>query len=132
MAKKTSLELYSEILKELKSGGRKPVYFFYGDEKFFLDRLQKAVEKLIPEDQKDFNFDLLYGRDLSPEKVLAIIRSYPMMAEQRIVIVRDFNQLNAPTINGNGGDINDLIPYLEQPNPTTLLVCFDEKKPRGN
>jgi DNA polymerase-3 subunit delta len=132
MAKKTSIELYSEILKELNSGDRKPVYFFYGDEKFFLDRLQKAVEKLIPADQKDFNFDLLYGRDTSPEKVLSIIRSFPMMAEQRIVILRDFKHLSSSTDSGYGGSTNDLIPYLEQPNPTTLFVCFDKKKPRGN
>ena len=63
MAKKTSIERYSEILRELKSAERKPVYFFYGEEEFFLNKLQKTVEQLVPDDQKDFNFDLLYGRD---------------------------------------------------------------------
>ncbi|TYP95446.1 DNA polymerase III, delta subunit [Fodinibius salinus] len=133
MAKKTSIELYSEILDELHSEERKPVYFFYGDEEFFLDKLQEAVEELIPEDQKDFNFDLLYGRDVSPEKVLSIIRSYPMMADQRIVILRNFSELKsyAATDEGYEGEVNDLIPYLEQPNPTTLFVCIDTQKPSG-
>lgn len=134
MPKKTSIELYSEVLDELKSGERKPIYFFYGEEEFFLDRLQDVVESLVPADQKDFNFDLLYGRDVTPERVLSIIRSYPMMAEQRIVILRDFKQLNRPAADENsyGGDANDLIPYLERPNPTTLFVCIDSKKPSGN
>lgn len=133
MAKKTSIELYSEILDQLHSDNRKPVYFFYGEEEFFLDKLQEAVENLIPADQKDFNFDLLYGRDVSPEKVLSIIRSYPMMAEQRIVILRDFKELSGYGANAEGyeGEVNDLIPYFEDPNPTTLFVCIDTKKPHG-
>lgn len=133
MPKKTSIELYSEILEELKSGDRKPIYFFYGDEKFFLDKLQDVVEGLIPEDQKDFNFDLLYGREVTPEKVLSIIRSFPMMADQRIVILRDFKELSGYGVNAEGyeGDVNDLIPYIEQPNPNTLFVIIDTKKPHG-
>lgn len=134
MAKKTSIERYSEILKELKSGQRKPIYFFYGEEEFFLDKLQEAVEKLVPEDQKDFNFDLLYGRDISVEKLLSIIRSYPMMADRRVVILRDFKRLDeyAENNSSNGGNVNELIPYLKQPNPNTLFVCIDPQKPSGN
>lgn len=134
MPKKTSIELYSKLLEELKSGNRKPIYFLFGEEEFFLDRLQKVVESLIPAEHKDFNFDLLYGRDVTPEKVLSIIRSYPMMAEQRIVILRDFSKLGQPVADdtGYGGEVNDLVSYIERPNPTTLLVCIDSKKPAGN
>ncbi|MCW9708937.1 DNA polymerase III subunit delta [Fodinibius salsisoli] len=130
MAKNTSIELYSQLLSELRSEERKPVYFFYGEEEFFLDKLQQVVESLVPEDQKDFNYDLLYGRDISPEKLLSIIRSYPMMAEQRVVILRDFKKLNEYA-DGYGGKVNDLLPYLDNPNPTTLFVCIDTKKPSG-
>ena len=134
MAKKTSIEIYNEALADLKSDQRKSIYIFCGEEEFFLDRLQEAVEKLVPDEHKDFNFDLLYGRESSPEKVLSIIRSYPMMAEQRVVIVRDFLSLNITSyqISGSGGGLEVLLPYLEQPNPTTLLVLFDTKKPAGN
>src|SRR5699024_9596081 len=90
MAKKTSIEHYSEALKDLQSEDRKPIYFFCGEEEFFLDKLQEAVEAMVPEDQKDFNFDLLYGRDITSEKLLSIIRSFPMMADRRVVILRDF------------------------------------------
>ncbi len=132
MAKKTSIDHYSDLLKELKSGDRKPVYFFCGEEKFFLDKLQDVVEGLVPEDQKDFNFDLLYGRDVTPEKVLSIIRSYPMMADERVVILRDFSKLSSYSEESSyGGEVDDFIPYLKNPNPTTLFVCIDSKKPNG-
>lgn len=133
MAKKTSIERYSEALEELKSEDRKPIYVFCGEEKFFLDKLQEATESLIPAEHRDFNFDLLYGRDTTPEQVVDIVRSYPMMAEQRLVIVRDFLSLNITSYNqtGSGGGLDSLLPYLENPNPTTLLVLIDPKKPSG-
>lgn len=131
MPKKTSIELYREVRRTLKADQLKPVYFFCGEEEFFLDRLEKAVESLIPDENKDFNFDLLYGREITPEKVLSIIRSFPMMAERRVVILKDFQGMEGPgpADNGYNGSINDLIPYFERPNPTTLFVIFDSKKP---
>ncbi|HLR25688.1 MAG TPA: DNA polymerase III subunit delta [Fodinibius sp.] len=132
MAKKTSIEHYSEALKDLQSEDRKPIYFFCGEEEFFLDKLQEAVEAMVPEDQKDFNFDLLYGRDITSEKLLSIIRSFPMMADRRVVILRDFKQLGDIMADAAmQGDVNDLLPYFDQPNPSTLLVCIDTKKPSG-
>ncbi|MDZ7693413.1 MAG: hypothetical protein U5K69_20230 [Balneolaceae bacterium] len=52
MAKKTSIEHFREALKALKSEDRKPVYFFCGEEEFFLDRLEKATESLIPKEKQ--------------------------------------------------------------------------------
>src|SRR5699024_9096383 len=87
---------------------------------------------MVPEDQKDFNFDLLYGRDTTPERLLSIIRSFPMMADQRVVILRDFKQLGDSMADAAAqGDVNDLLPYFDQPNPSTLFVCIDSKKPSG-
>lgn len=134
MAKKNSITLYNKALNKLTSSGKqKPVYYFCGEESFFLSKLQDAAEKLMPAEHKDFNFDLFYARDKSPEQVLGVARSFPMMAEQRIVIVRDFLSLNVTSYNqtGSGGGLDDFLPYLKQPNPSTLLLLFDEKKPHG-
>ncbi len=135
MAKKNSITLYKKALNELTSPGKqKPVYYFCGEESFFLSKLQDAAEKLMPDEHKDFNFDLFYARDKSPEQVLGVARSFPMMAEQRIMIVRDFLSLNIESYNqtGSGGGLDDFLPYIKQPNPSSLLVLFDEKKPHGS
>jgi DNA polymerase-3 subunit delta len=126
--------LYKKALGEITTPKRqKPIYYFCGDEDFFLSKLQDAAEKLMPPEHKDFNFDLIYGRDKSPEQVLAVVRSFPMMAEQRIVIIRDFLSLNIESYNrtGFGGGLDDFLPYFEQPNPSTLLILIDNKKPSG-
>lgn len=131
---KNSIKLYKKALGEITTPKRqKPIYYFCGDEDFFLSKLQDAAEKLMPPEHKDFNFDLIYGRDKSPEQVLAVVRSFPMMAEQRIVIIRDFLSLNIESYNrtGFGGGLDDFLPYFEQPNPSTLLILIDNKKPSG-
>ena len=132
MAKPTSIDTFRNVLRELDSQP-KPIYFLFGEEEFFLDQLLEKAQQILPVDQRDFNADLLYGQDVNPARVLGIARSFPMMAERRIVIVRNFMQISK----GGGedaqkGHINDFIDYFEQPNPSTLLVLMDTNKPAGN
>lgn len=127
MAKPTSLDTYRKVLNEIRQGSElSPLYYFYGEESFFIDLLQDEVEKLIPEDQKDFNFDLLYGSDVTPAQILGIARSFPMMAEKRVVIVRDFLKSG---MNSDDGHLNDFAAYAEQPNPSTVLCLIDSSYP---
>lgn len=131
---KNSISQYQTVQQELiDTSKRKPVYYFCGNESFFLDRLQKAAESLVLPEHRDFNLDIIYGREKEPDQVLGIIRSFPMMAEMRVVIVRDFLSLNISSFQqtGRGGGLDDFIPYLEQPNPSTLLILIDSNKPNG-
>jgi len=136
MARKTSLDHFRTALKEITGDKLNPVYVFTGQEKFFIDRLLEHVEKWIPEEMKDFNFDMIYGREFTVDKVLDIVRSYPMMAEKRVVVVRDYSQLaervSAPNQEAEeSSPLDNLIPYLTNPNDSTLLVLTDHKKPNG-
>jgi len=129
LAKKTSIEFYKETLNSIReTNNRSPVYFLYGEETFFLDLLQGEIIKLVPKEQRDFNLDLLYGSESTPQQIVGIAKSFPMMSELRIVIVRDFRKLG-DNLSETGEKLNDLIPYLENPNPSTLLVFIDEKRP---
>src|SRR6056297_1478895 len=132
--KQNSNKIYQTVLGDINSGNLKPVYFLCGEEEFYLDQLLDQFSKVIPAEQKDFNFDLLYGQDVTPAKTLSIARSFPMMAEKRVLIIRNFLQLSKSVDDGGSSQehINDFIPYIENPNPSTLLVIFDEKKPPGN
>jgi DNA polymerase III subunit delta len=97
MAKRSSsLSDLQSFLEELRSPDIKPVYAFFGEETFFLDRLQDAAIAVIPEEARDFNLDVLYGDEVKVDKVITMCRSYPMMAERRAVIVRDFMKMFDP------------------------------------
>ncbi|MFU8861549.1 MAG: DNA polymerase III subunit delta [Cyclonatronaceae bacterium] len=137
MARENSIQLYKRVDAELKSARPKPVYYLAGEEAFFIERLQTSAISRVSPDLKDFNLDILYGQDTNLQKVVGICRSYPMMAEMRIVILREFHSLFKKEVTGGdqevpGSNYDELIPYLEQPNPTTLLVITDGKAPAGN
>jgi DNA polymerase III subunit delta len=138
-AKTNSTRTFIELRKEIRSGKTRPIYFLCGEETFYLDAIQEEIMRLMPADLKAFNFDVLYGTEVRLDKVLTIARSFPMMAERRIVILRDFSALfdKMPASDDNDEDtgvssIEPLFTYLARPNPSTILVFVDKKLLAGN
>ena len=151
--KKSSLNEYKSFLEELTGHDIKPVYAFFGEETFFLDRLQEAAITAIPEEARDFNLDVLYGDEVKAEKVITMCRSFPMMAERRMVIVRDFmkmfdprqteaeavepagdssDEISLDAADTGAGSVDDLTAYLKQPNPSTVLLLTNERRPAAS
>jgi DNA polymerase-3 subunit delta len=128
--KQNSANIFNQVVQEINTGQLKPAYYLYGEEEFYLDQLLEKFSNLLQPHEKDFNFDLLYGQDITPAKALAIARSFPMMAERRVLIIRNFMQTGKGA--SGEGDMNDFISYFENPNTSCLLVMFDTKKPAGN
>jgi DNA polymerase III subunit delta len=128
LARQSGLDVFRSLFRDIrKRQSLKQIYYLYGEETFLIDMIQDEIGKLVPDDQKDFNFDLIYGRESTPEKVLGAARSYPMMAEQRVVIVRDFIKLDDSR--SEGGGISEFLDYFKKPNPATILCLIDQKFP---
>jgi DNA polymerase III subunit delta len=96
-----------------------PVYLFYGEEDFLAEEATDLVitSAMTPE-QHGFNLDIMYGSDADARDILSHASSFPMMAERRVVVVREFDKL---------ADKELLSPYLEQPSPTTCLILHSAK-----
>jgi DNA polymerase-3 subunit delta len=93
-----------------------PLYFFYGDETFLIEEVvDSLVEHAVDPAMKEFNFDLFHGNEIDGKKIVSLAAAYPMMAERRVVIIKDFDRVN-------GKDV--LEPYLEKPSVTTVLVLI--------
>ena len=109
------------VLKDLKAKKYKPVYIFHGEEPYYTDQIVQYIEDhVMGADEKEFNFNVLYGADCSPEDVIVAARRFPMMAEFQITIVKEAQAMKRP-----GPDVfQRLVPYLEKPNPSTILVLF--------
>lgn len=91
-----------------------PIYFLYGEEDYFIDGIIDAVLSCaVEETTKHFNCDIVYGSDADGKQIAAMAASYPMMADYRVVVVKDFERL---------ADKEALEPYFEKPSPTTVLV----------
>jgi DNA polymerase-3 subunit delta len=105
---------YEELATAFRHGNFSPLYLLYGEEQYFVDKLQRLViEHALEPHEKDFNMDIVYGHDTDIQRVLALCASYPVMAQRRLVVVRDFDKL---------ADNKRFKAYAEQPNPSAVVV----------
>ncbi|WP_313101471.1 DNA polymerase III subunit delta [Epilithonimonas sp.] len=112
------------ILKNIKNKELLPVYFFQGDEAFYIDLAVKHFEQdVLEEDEKAFNQTVAYGRDTNYLEVLSLARQYPMMGDKQLIIVKEAQDMKL-----NEEESKALETYLENPVPSTILVFAHKHK----
>ncbi|MFV1450407.1 DNA polymerase III subunit delta [Maribacter sp. HS] len=111
-----------QIVNAIKKGQISPIYFLYGEEAYFIDKISDFIgAKVLTEEEKGFNQMVLYGKDVSIDDIVGNAKRYPMMAERQVVIVKEAQHLSRT--------IEDLCAYAENPQQTTVLViCYKYKK----
>ena len=98
----------------IKSQSFAPIYFFYGEEEFLItESVDLIVKNSLDESVKEFNLDILQGSDVDGDTLANIVSSYPMMADRRVVVVKDFDKVSGKEV---------LESYFEHPAESTLLV----------
>lgn len=121
MAKKNTGLSHQQLETAFRHRNFKPLYFLYGEETFLMDELQaRLLETALQPHERDFNCDLIYGAEADVNQVLAACNSFPMMAERRVVIVRDFEKLK---------DNRRFQHYAAQPNPSAVVLLLCSTKP---
>ncbi len=107
-----------KILVDIKKGLIAPIYFLMGEEPYFIDTVSEYLDKhVLEEDQKGFDQLVLYGQDVTVPAIIDYARRFPMMAERQVIIIKEAQNLKST--------IDLLVPYVENPTPTTTLVfCY--------
>ena len=112
---------YQQLETAFRHDNFEPLYFFYGEEQFLMDELQELLlEHALAPAERDFNLDVVYGAEAEAQEVLAICAGYPVMAQRRVVVVRDFDKLK-----GN----RQFKSYAEHPNPSAVVLLVCGQKP---
>jgi len=84
------------LLRALKGGKRGGVYFLFGEEEHLKEETAAAIiEAHLDPATRDFNYDQLRGAEVSPETLASVAATPPMMAEWRVVVVREAHALAA-------------------------------------
>jgi DNA polymerase-3 subunit delta len=111
-----------QLVADIRNGNIKPVYFLFGEETYYIDKISQFIEKnVLSEEEKGFNQMVLYGKEASIEDIVSNAKRYPMMAERLVVIVKEAQELSRT--------IEQLTDYVENPQPSTVLViCYKYKK----
>src|SRR5512132_1044536 len=82
------------VVRALAQGRRGGVYFLFGDEELLKERLAaQIVEAHLDPSTRDFNLDQLRGGDVEAETLGSVLATPPMLAEWRVVVVRDAQAL---------------------------------------
>ena len=90
-----------EQLEDALAKDPPPVLLLCGKERFLVNRAVDAVKAAVLDPRtRDFNFDLLEGKDATPARILSVARTLPMMARRRLVLVRDLDDLSAARTTG--------------------------------
>ncbi|MFN0014752.1 MAG: DNA polymerase III subunit delta [Saprospiraceae bacterium] len=112
---------YDDILRDIKAGKFSPIYFLHGEEPYFIDQIEAAVDRhALSDGEKGFNQTVLYGKDVEHLTLLDYLRRYPMMSERQVVILREAQEMKS---------LGELVSYFEKPMPTTVfVVCYKYKK----
>ncbi len=104
-----------QLVTDIKNGNIKPIYFLMGEEAYYINKISSYIEDtVLAEEEKGFNQMILYGRDVTIEDIVSNAKRYPMMAERQVVIVKEAQDLSR--------NIEKLVSYAENPQPTTVLV----------
>jgi DNA polymerase-3 subunit delta len=115
----------AQLISSVRKRQFAPVYLLYGEESFFIEQAQRALEEhVLAGADASFNLDILYGPETSANQILNAARSFPTFAERRLVLVREAQRLKKD-------DQEKLVPYLDKAPPSTVLVLVhnDRKLP---
>ncbi|MBK5187865.1 MAG: hypothetical protein JJD97_06435, partial [Gemmatimonadaceae bacterium] len=102
--------------KSLQRGEFERVYYLHGDDDFLKEQaVREIVARAVDPSTRDFNLDVRAGAELDAETLGSLLGTPPMMAERRLVVVRDVAALRKDARAA-------LDRYLKEPAPDILLV----------
>lgn len=82
------------LTRQLREGVKGGVYFLVGEEDHLRDAAaREVIAAHLDPATRDFNIDEVRGGDVTPETLGSLIATPPMMAEWRVVVVRDAQAL---------------------------------------
>ena len=122
------IQTYNQIIKNLSEDKFSKIYLLMGEETFFIKKICQFFENNFIEDQnKSFNQEIFYGRDISIENIISSCKSFPMMSDKKLVIIKEAQELDI--FKRNNDKKNELlINYLSNVNPSsTLIFCLSNK-----
>jgi len=112
---------YPELHKRFPRNEISPVYIFTGDQTFLMDEAVSELKRTVLGTSVDFNFSLFYGDSASAKEIVDTARTYPMLSQMRLVIVKNAYRLPE-------SELRSLDSYISSPSPSTCLILVVEEE----
>ena len=121
------MSTFSEIKNDIKLKKLSPVYLLMGEEEYFIDKITNLfIQNILSDVEKEFNLNVLYGKDTSVDQIVSICKKYPLMSPYQIVLIKEAQDLSR--------SIDRLLDYIKNPLSSTILILnfkhksFDKRK----
>jgi len=117
--KQVSISSFNQYIKNpIKDN----LFIVYGEERFFHDSVLAKIEEshFKNKAERDLNYHIFYGTENSVSEILSSCLSFPMLAERKLVVVKEFDRLQI-------ADKESFLKYASNPQTTTTLVLIAEK-----
>jgi DNA polymerase-3 subunit delta len=102
--------------KAITSGTFERAYLLHGDNDFLKDAAaRQIIDRAVDPGVRDFNVEVRRGGDVDAEAMESLLGTPPMMADRRVVVLRDVGALKKPARAA-------LDRYLANPAPDAILV----------
>jgi len=79
--------------------------------------------RLIPKEEQDFNFLMLYGWEAKLGDILGFLQTLPFLGNRRLLVIREIQKFDG---------WKHLMDYLKDPNPSSLLLMTSSELKRSN
>ncbi|MFN0203179.1 MAG: DNA polymerase III subunit delta [Bacteroidia bacterium] len=107
---------FDNIKKDIQKQKFAPIYYLYGEETYFTDKITELVDKeAIELSQRDFNRAHLYASETNIGTILTEAKSFPIMADRRVVILKEAQNFSAK-------EWDKMKTYFQKPMKSTVLV----------
>lgn len=105
---------YEQIVRDVRGGNIKPVYYLMGEESYYIDRVADfIVQSVLKPEEQEFSLLTLYGADTDVESIMTAARAYPMGSQYMVVLVKEAQNLK---------HFDRFELYFRQIQPTTILI----------
>jgi len=109
---------HRDLRKAIQQRTFGPAYYFHGDDEYLKDEMMRQViDAAVDPATRDFNLDVRRGGDVDGESLLSLLSTPPMMADRRLVIVKDVNALKKDSREA-------LNRYLGAPTPDVVALLI--------
>jgi len=107
---------HRDLRKAIQQRTFEPTYYFHGEDEYLKDEMvRQVIQAAVDPATRDFNLDVRRGGDIDGESLLSLLSTPPMMADRRLVIVRDVHALKKDARSA-------LDRYLAAPTPDVVAV----------
>jgi DNA polymerase III subunit delta len=109
---------FDALFRSLGKGDFAPVYYLYGAEDVLKEEaVRSIVDRALDPGLRDFNLDQRSVGQLDAEDIHALCYTLPMMADRRVVVLREVEAWRRKT-----RARSEFLRYLDRPSPDTVIV----------